>query len=292
MDAASGWRCHEPDGMLRAAHYREGRMLVTSIYSIPDWLLCIAVIGLMSALSMAGLWLVHRRMPTEVRSQHNQVAGYLINVLGVIFAVILAFIAVAVWETAGKAQGVVEAEANEVADILRNAVVYPEPLARRVRAGLRQYLTIVVTQEWNLQQEGAISLAAWHVLEDLHNDLLAFKPGTSGETIVHAIVLKHVDDLVNARRSRQHLLGSSLNPLIWMVLIVLTMLTITCCYFIGSHGIGVQMMLTGLVGAAIGAMLSLIIAMDYPFRGSESIGSVPFQRLLDDLSRADRRAPS
>jgi hypothetical protein len=73
-------------------------MVVTLIYSIPDWLLCLAVIGLT-----------------------------------------VAFLAVAVWETAGKAEDVVEAEASEATDILRNS------------------LTIVVTEEWRLQQGGAMS---------------------------------------------------------------------------------------------------------------------------------------
>lgn len=267
-------------------------MLVTLIYSIPDWLLCIVVTGLMSALSMAGLWLVHRRVPTEVRRRHSEIAGYLINVVGFIFAVILAFIAVAVWEASNKAQDIVEAEANEASDIFRNSVAYPEALARRVRAGLRAYVTIVVTEEWKLQQEGAISMRAWRTVEDLHNDLLAFKPGTPRESIVHEIVLKNMDDLINARRSRQHLMGSSLNPLILMVLVVLTGLTIMSCYFIGSHGIRAQMTLTAFVGAAIGAMLSIVIAMDYPFRGSLSIDSVPFQRALEDFDRFDTRAPS
>ena len=267
-------------------------MLVTFVYSIPDWLLCLIVIVLMAAQAMGGLWLVHRRVPTEARRQYNEIAGFLINVVGVIFAVILAFIAVAVWETSSKAQDVVEAEANEATDILRNAVVYPEAMARRVRAGLRRYLSMVVTEEWKLQQNGAISLAAWHTIEDLHNDLLAFTPGTTREAIVHEIVLKHVDDLINARRSRQHLMGSSLNPLIWIVLMVLGLLTIVSCYFIGSHGIGIQMALTGFVGAAIGAMLSLIIAMDYPFRGSLSIEPAPFERVLEDLERSEKRAPS
>jgi hypothetical protein len=51
--------------MLRAAHYREARMFVTLVYSIPDWLLCIIVIVLVSVLAMAGLWLVHRACPRK-----------------------------------------------------------------------------------------------------------------------------------------------------------------------------------------------------------------------------------
>jgi hypothetical protein len=231
-------------------------------------------------------------VPTEARQPHNEIAGFLINAIGVIFAVILAFIAVAVWESAGKAQDIVAAEANEATDILRNAAVYPEPLARRVRARLRQYLTVVVTEEWRLQQDGAMSPAAWRTIEELHNDILAFKPVAPGDGIVHAIVLKHLDDLINARRSRQHMMGSSLNAIIWVVLLVLTALTVVSCYFVGSHGIRVQMTLTGFVGASIGAMLAFIIAMDYPFRGSVSVDPVPFQRVLDDLDRADTRPRS
>jgi hypothetical protein len=37
-------------------------------------------------------------VPTEVRQKHNDVAGFIYAVLGVVYAVLLALVVIAVWE--------------------------------------------------------------------------------------------------------------------------------------------------------------------------------------------------
>ena len=50
------------------------------------------------ALSLAGLALVRRTVPASRLEANTDVAGYVYAVVGVIYAVILAFIVIAVWE--------------------------------------------------------------------------------------------------------------------------------------------------------------------------------------------------
>ena len=63
--------------------------------SIPIGLLlgCISV-----SLAAGGLILVQRLVPIAVRRQHNDVAGFIYAVLGVVYAVLLGLMVVAVWE--------------------------------------------------------------------------------------------------------------------------------------------------------------------------------------------------
>jgi hypothetical protein len=48
--------------------------------------------------AVAGLELVQRLVPSEKRQQHNDVAGFLYAVVGVVYAVLLALLVIAVWE--------------------------------------------------------------------------------------------------------------------------------------------------------------------------------------------------
>jgi len=50
------------------------------------------------SLAAGGLILVQRLVPTAVRRQHNDVAGFIYAVLGVVYAVLLGLTVVAVWE--------------------------------------------------------------------------------------------------------------------------------------------------------------------------------------------------
>ena len=67
--------------------------------------------------AVAGLELVQRLVPHEKRQEHNDVAGFLYAVIGVVYAVLLALLVIAVWEQYQKANETVESEANGVAEV-------------------------------------------------------------------------------------------------------------------------------------------------------------------------------
>ena len=65
--------------------------------------------------AVAGLVLVQRLVPPERREEQNDVAGFIFAVLGVAYAVLLAFVVIAVWQDYETAQTNVEREAHELA---------------------------------------------------------------------------------------------------------------------------------------------------------------------------------
>jgi uncharacterized membrane protein YgaE (UPF0421/DUF939 family) len=86
--------------------------------------LVVCAVGLAA---LGGLALVQRLVPTEVRQGHNDVAGFIYAVVGVIYAVLLALMVIAVWEDYEKARDTVEQEANALAEIFWLAHGLPEP---------------------------------------------------------------------------------------------------------------------------------------------------------------------
>ena len=117
------------------------------IVELPTALAIGALAGIWVALSFFGLVPVHVSVPHRIRRAHNEVAGFTIAVVGVIYAVLLAFIAVAVWEDFGRADALVQTEANLVGNLYRDTVGLPEPLATELRHTLFVYAEIVVQDE-------------------------------------------------------------------------------------------------------------------------------------------------
>ena len=68
-------------------------------------------------LAVVGLTLVQRLTPSTLRQEHNDVAGFIYAVLGVAYAVLLAFMVIAVWEQYEMARNTEDQEANELAEI-------------------------------------------------------------------------------------------------------------------------------------------------------------------------------
>ena len=71
---------------------------------------------------------IHAESHVEVLQRHNDVAGFIYAVIGVVYAVLLGFAAVTVWERYDRAQASVEQEANDLADLYRDAQTFPSDI--------------------------------------------------------------------------------------------------------------------------------------------------------------------
>src|SRR5829696_9896715 len=107
---------------------------------------CLAAVG--------GLIVVQRLVPATVRMGYNDVAGFIYAALGVIYAVLLALVVIAVWEEFGRARVTVETEANALAEIFWLAHSLPEPEGRELQELAHSYAEEVVNQEWPLMEQG------------------------------------------------------------------------------------------------------------------------------------------
>jgi hypothetical protein len=85
------------------------------------------VVGGACFLALAGLELVERLVPASSRQPYNDVAGFIYAAFGVIYAVLLALVVIAVLEEYDAASETVEQEANALAEIAWLAHRLPEP---------------------------------------------------------------------------------------------------------------------------------------------------------------------
>src|SRR5215216_7353849 len=104
--------------------------------SIPIGLLfmCISM-----GLAAGGLILVQRLVPIALRRQHNDVAGFIYAVLGVVYAVLLGLMVVAVWEEWNAATNAADREASELAEVFWVADRMPESEGHQIQELARSY---------------------------------------------------------------------------------------------------------------------------------------------------------
>ena len=140
-----------------------------------------------SVAAVVGLALVQRLLPATIRKKHNNdVAGFIYAALGVIYAVLLALVVIAVWEEFGRARVTVESEANALAEVFWLAHQLPEPERHQLQELARSYAEEVVDEEWPLMEQGNPPLMeytratprGWVLIDDIRATLQGYEPRT------------------------------------------------------------------------------------------------------------------
>lgn len=76
---------------------------------------------------MVGLFLFRRVAPTRRLQDAATVSEQVFTLAGVLYAVLVAFVVVVVWEQFDIAQTATESEATAISDLLRDSVALPPP---------------------------------------------------------------------------------------------------------------------------------------------------------------------
>jgi hypothetical protein len=84
---------------------------------VSPWLLALGIVALAEAYSIGLLLLCRKRWGTDRLALNNEVAGFKFAVVGVFYAVLLAFVVIAVWEDYRDTETAVRNEAKALADL-------------------------------------------------------------------------------------------------------------------------------------------------------------------------------
>jgi hypothetical protein len=237
-------------------------------------------------LATAGLLVFHRLVPHRLRRMHNDVAGFTLAIAGVIYAVLLAFIAVAVWQGYGQADSMVQIEANLVGDLYRGTAGLPDPQASKLRHALYVYAETVVQEEWPALAAGSDEDAAgWQLLDGVHLTLVQFHPQDFGVASVQAGMLRSLNELYDARRGRFRSAAVTLPPVLWWNLLAGAALLLMFAYLFGVPNLAMHAAMVSLLGATIGLVLIMIVLLAHPFRGDNHISAAAFNILIRDVER-------
>lgn len=141
------------------------------VYEVPTWLSGGLIVIITVILSMLVQVIVHQLLPLRVRTQHIGAAAAIFSVIGVTYAVLLAFVAMLTWEGFNKARDDTFAEAGAVAEMRRLTVGLAPAEAADLGASIDGYVRAVVDTEWPSQARGEVNLSGERWLMRLHGQL-------------------------------------------------------------------------------------------------------------------------
>jgi hypothetical protein len=249
---------------------------------LPPWLPLLLLLVVIVGLSLLGLRLVSRRFPHHVMKTHNDVAGFIFAVIGVMYGVILGFDMYMVWQNLDEAVKVSAAESSEALGLYRDLCLYPDTeAAAPVRQALLECIEAVVKDEYPAMALMQPSDTARMAFDRLWDSLRGLHPREPQELIIYQEILQDMNRLAKYRLERLEAANEELPSVVWLTLMLGGVITITFTFFFGSENVWAHAIMTALLAAMVATMVFVIVELDHPFMGIVSIKPDHYARLLE-----------
>ena len=242
--------------------------------------LALPVLG-STVLSVAGLALVRDRVPIAVlRSSNNEVGNYL-QTVGTIYAVLLAFVVVVVWNQFNETRALVDREANELFDLYRTARGFPADTSEPIVRGLRAYVDDVIQREWAGMARGNDSLIeeVGRHLDVVWAQILRLEPQSESHCALYSEMLSRFNDLSDCRTGR--LSASRMRAPLALRILLYTgaFIIVASMYLLAIDLFLIHALCTGALAGAVSHVLYIIMDLDNPFHGDWQIPAASFERV-------------
>jgi Protein of unknown function (DUF4239) len=247
----------------------------------------VVIVGLSVLAALLVLWLVRREIPHNRLTPHNEVSGFVYAAIGVIYAVILGFMVISVWEQYSDAESNARQEADAVGNLYRLADGLPQPSRQAMQGAAIDYASAVVDEEWPAMADGT-PLSQWDLahLDALWSALYTVEATTPREQQLYAAAIDQMDVLSAHRLERLEDADSGLLGIMWAVMIVGGLLTVLFpCLFGVENGL-VHALIIGTLAAAIGLLLFTVYELDHPFQGDVHVQPDGFELVLEQFGAA------
>ena len=250
------------------------------LYYIPNAPLAILLIGLFLGLTMGALFLVRRYIPFHKLKAHNDVAGFIFSTIGVIYAVLLAFMVIVTWESFDRADRNVAKEANCIEDMYRDSTGFPPAFKDAARSALRDYASAIVNDEWKTLARGKRSEKAQLASEKIWDLYTSFQPENENQIIFFEKSVGKLNEAAELRRERILAAGPGIPSILWIVLISGGLITILFTIFFGTENFVAQLIMSSMLSTLVALSLFTIMTLDFPFTGSVTISPDTFRTVL------------
>jgi len=256
-----------------------------SLFDIPLAVMGPAIIASLCFFGLAGLVLVRRFVLPRLRIhvEDSEFSGTMVQSVMVFYGLAVALIAVTVFQTYSDVSKITSAEATSLAALYRDVSSYPMPLRAVLQDELRAYTDQVIHEAWPKQQRGETPTAGVEMMTRFQVQLAGFEPATEGQKLLHAEALRAYNNMTVARRLRLDAVGTGLPSVMWAVILVGAVISLSASFFFKVEDARLHGILVTLLAAFMGLVIFMIFALDRSFRGDLGMRPDAYQLVYDHL---------
>ena len=253
-----------------------------------DWLLNLPIPGMALVIFVgiylvtAAIYLTVTRLAVGDRARaFKALSPGMLPPLGIIFGLLVGFVAVQVWNDFDRAKIAVASEASALRGVLLLAESFPQEQRSRLRALINRHIQDAVQQEWPAMAEQRATLSTLpQALAQCLEVTLNLKPADEGQATAQREIVNFLGKAADARRQRIIISQSSVSSVKWVAILLLGLCTLIAIAMVHSDNrltcaIALTMFATGIAAAVL-----LIATYTRPFTGDISVGPDLLQQVI------------
>jgi hypothetical protein len=232
----------------------------------------VVIVGGSLLLTLLAVVLIRRLIPHQVMARHNDVAGFVYATTGVTYAVVLAFVVIAVWENYASTREIADHEASAVGALYRLANGFPEPHGAAAQEALLDYAEVVIEVAWPAMEDGADpTLETSGALDHLYAVYQQpdFVAAVNAQQYDES--LDQLNEVSITRRERVLASDSGLPDILWLVLITGGVLVVAFAFLFGVESVYSQAAIVSGLTITISLLLFVVADAQHPFRGGFAV---------------------
>jgi hypothetical protein len=258
------------------------------VTDLPLFLVAVLLIVGAAVIGVAGL-LVVRRVGGGQSPRNNDFVGLIFAQIALLYSVLMAFVVFSAYQRFTDAGATVTHEAAAAVVAYRDTQIFPEPLRSEAAAAFRSYMNEVMDNEW--ASHGTVRP---HKSRDALNPIWAvyrrYQPTDALDQAAFAGAQDRLHDL-ELQRHLRHLAGeASLPNVIWWLMVGGGLFTVGMSYLFVVGSKRVHALQVGLLSGFIASVLTLILALNFPFTGDVHVSRGPFKHALFNFAAIDLQA--
>ena len=217
-------------------------------------------------------WLVMALAVGERARAFKAISPGMLPPLGIIFGLLVAFMAAQVWGDLDRAHAAVNREASALRAVVLLARSFPGEPETQLRALVHRQIEDVVLQEWPAMAGGSATLTMNPApLAEALRVSLGLTPRSDGQVAAQREIVTAVQNALDARRQRIIVSQSSVNWVKWTGLLLQAICTLIAIAMVHSDNRTTAVLALGIFATGVAVSVLLIASHNRPFTGEISV---------------------
>jgi hypothetical protein len=243
------------------------------LLNLPLFWMAVVVLAATYLVTAGIYWVVIKLAVGDRARSFKAVSPGMLPPLGILFALLVGFIAVEVWNNFDKAKLAVATEASALRAVVLLSGNFPDQQKTRIYALIDRHIEESINKEWPAMahRRATLSTLRANALIEALQDVLSLKPADDTQRTAQPEIMKALETAMDARRQRIVVSQSSVGTVKWAGIVLQALCTLIAIAMVHSDNRLACAIAMTLFATGIALSLLLIAAYSRPFTGEISV---------------------